>query len=91
MKLDDNREIWGGRIDDFRSSGLTQKTWCEKNDVKISTLRYWIRKLSWTECTAADDSGFSGFEFASISISKECSPSLVLEFKDVKLSIAENN
>lgn len=90
MSLNDNREIWISRIDDFKSSNLTQKAWCEKNDVKISTLRYWIRKLSYTEYAAATDSGFSEFEFASVSISKESSPSLVLECKDVKLSIAED-
>lgn len=90
MSLNGNREIWISRIDDFRSSNLTQKSWCEKNDVKISTLRYWIRKLSYAECAAADDSGFSGFEFASVSISKECPPPLVLECKDVKLYIAED-
>ncbi|AHM57335.1 hypothetical protein EAL2_c20550 [Peptoclostridium acidaminophilum DSM 3953] len=90
MSLNDNREIWVSRIDEFRSSNLTQKAWCEKNDVKISTLRYWIRKLSYTECSVSNDSGFSGFEFASVSISKEYSPPLALEFKDVKLSIAED-
>jgi len=32
------------RLGSYRSSGLTQKQWCEKSGVKLSTLTYWLKR-----------------------------------------------
>ena len=90
MKIDESREIWTSRVSDFKSSNLTQKAWCEKNDIKVSTLRYWIRKIRSAASTPEEDSGFCGFEFASVCVSEASAPALVMEINGVKLSIAED-
>ena len=38
------QELWQSRISACRSSGLTAKDWCEKKQVSLSALRYWITK-----------------------------------------------
>ena len=40
------QELWQSRISAYRSSGLTVKDWCEKNQVSLSALRYWITKTN---------------------------------------------
>lgn len=40
-----NRQLWQLRVNEFMDSGLPQKQWCSENNVKRSTLRYWIRKF----------------------------------------------
>ena len=38
-----NKLQWKLRIQTFQDSGLTQQQWCEKEGVKLSALRYWLR------------------------------------------------
>ena len=45
-------EYWTGVVTDYLSSGLTQKEYAQKNELKAYTLGYWIRKFN---------TGFNGF------------------------------
>lgn len=54
---------WSGQISEYRKSGETLVTWCEKNDVKIHTMKYWLRKQSpvlknpetaWVSCVVEE-------------------------------------
>jgi len=40
---------WRQQIEALKSSGLSRKAYCEKNQIKLSTLDYWRRKLSRSE------------------------------------------
>jgi hypothetical protein len=40
------QELWARRINDYRISGLTALEWCQQNNFPVSTLRYWVYKLS---------------------------------------------
>lgn len=44
--MDEKRLLWQERIQDYRTSQLTAIEWCQQNQVKIHTLRYWINKLN---------------------------------------------
>ena len=55
----DRENMWVSRFRALADSGLTQKAWCEKNGVALSTLRYWIRKLRMTE--TKEDAPASGW------------------------------
>ena len=37
---------WQQHIDALQESGLTRKAYCERNQIKISTLDYWRHQLS---------------------------------------------
>ena len=39
-------EIWKERISDYRSSNLKAQEWCDKNNLPITSLRYWICKFN---------------------------------------------
>ncbi len=51
----DQNQLWKERLDDLKASGLTQKAWCQENQIPQSTLRYWIRKLK-SEASAVPSS-----------------------------------
>jgi hypothetical protein len=42
----ESASYWRQHIDALKDSGLTRKAYCEKNQIKISTLDYWRKKLS---------------------------------------------
>lgn len=90
MKLKENREVWINRIKDFKSSNLTKKEWCQKNDIKISTLRYWMINLDGGSNANLADTTPSTVEFASVSITPDYSSAVVLEVNNVRLSITNN-
>ena len=33
------------QIEDYRKSGQSAETWCDGNAMKVSTLRYWLRRI----------------------------------------------
>ncbi len=37
---------WQSIIDDYKVSGLTQKIFCQNNNIKIHTFHYWLKKLN---------------------------------------------
>lgn len=87
MKLNENKELWVQRVEEFKSSNLSQTTWCKEKDIKVSSLRYWLRKLDAKSVVNTDNLS-DGFEFASVSITEDqTSLAVCLEIKDVKLSI----
>ncbi len=45
----DKQKLWTERVNDFRSSGLTCKAWCDEHQVSSSTMGYWVRKLDRNE------------------------------------------
>ena len=34
------------QVNDFRASRLTAEAWCSQNNLKVSTLRYWLNKCN---------------------------------------------
>jgi len=41
----EKRRYWQDHIERWRSSGMTQKDYCQKNGLKWSTFHYWRRRL----------------------------------------------
>lgn len=54
MNKELNQKKWQEIIDNQQSSGMTQKTWCEANDVNLHNFRYWVNRLK-TLATETDD------------------------------------
>lgn len=40
-----NEQLWRLRMQEYQASGLTQKKWCEKEEIKFSSFRYWSKRL----------------------------------------------
>lgn len=45
MKKEEKILFWSQRIQKFRSSGQTCREWCREQQITVSTMSYWIRKL----------------------------------------------
>lgn len=46
-------ELRRQQVSDYRSSGKTTVAWCAENNIKVSTLRYWLNKFK-SEATVDD-------------------------------------
>ena len=45
MKKDEKLALWSERIHDFQTSGQSCKAWCQENQIPVSTMGYWMRRL----------------------------------------------
>ncbi|MGE4271900.1 MAG: IS66 family insertion sequence element accessory protein TnpA [Desulfitobacterium sp.] len=45
MDLVDQSVFRRQQVSNFRSSGMTAVAWCSENNMKVSTLRYWLNKF----------------------------------------------
>jgi len=46
VKPKNKRRQWEEHIDRWQSSGLTQADYCDRSGVKLSTFRYWRKRLA---------------------------------------------
>ncbi len=46
MSKDERVEYWGMVLEEFRESGLSKTEYCRNNDIPVSTLNYWNKRLS---------------------------------------------
>ena len=66
MKRKEKELYWTDQISEYRQSGESLVEWCEKNDVKLHTMKYWLRKQSpvvnektetaWVSCMVEEPS-----------------------------------
>ena len=58
MNREEHFEQWKQRMEEYRSSGQTQKSWCEENQISLATFRYLHRRIRDNEQSEDyDDSG----------------------------------
>lgn len=55
MKKDEKLALWSERIHDFQTSGQSCKAWCQENQIPVSTMGYWMRRLRNTESSRKID------------------------------------
>lgn len=46
LNKEENERIWRERIANYRASNEGQKDWCNKNNCKQTTLKYWLTKIN---------------------------------------------
>ena len=52
MDIESRRTLWKERVEDFKSSGLSIKKWCELNNIKYYQMLYWIKKYNQSSLTS---------------------------------------
>jgi len=45
----EKRNHWQRHVEALKAGGLTRRAYCEKNQIKLSTLDYWCQKLGHEE------------------------------------------
>ena len=43
---EEKAKLWADRIQQYKTSGQTCKQWCAENDIPLSTMGYWTRRLA---------------------------------------------
>lgn len=66
LKRKEKELYWRDQISEYRQSGETLVQWCEKKDIKLYTMKYWLRKQSpvatekpettWVSCMVEEPS-----------------------------------
>lgn len=82
-------EQWQTTINAWKSSGLSQKAFCQNNNLKVHTLHYWLRKL--TTSSEANDGfiAFSSHQAPSIVTIQVGHAQMTLGLADVSLLLIE--
>ena len=65
MKRKEKELYWTNQISDYRQSGESLVQWCEKTEIKLHTMKYWLRKQSpvvtekpetaWVSCLVEEE------------------------------------
>lgn len=88
MKLEENRDIWMGRVKEFKASNLSQVAWSRDNGINVSALRYWLKKLNDSSIVTRESPSI--VEFASVSIAEDNTSPIVVEINSIRISITNN-
>jgi hypothetical protein len=81
MKINELSAVRYSQLEAFRASGKKAEEWCKENDIRISTLRYWITKTNRKD--KQSQQGFIAFTPSA------CKPSvLVVKIGSYKIEVA---
>lgn len=82
-------EIWKERVNDYRSSNLNEQEWCDKNNLPLTRLRYWITKFN--EEDAISNSSLNEFIPVNIpEVATNTSAPVVIRLGNISIDISEN-
>ena len=55
MNKEEKAKLWPDRIQQCQTSGKTCKQWCAENDIPLSTMGYWTRRLAKEDPTSEQE------------------------------------
>jgi hypothetical protein len=61
----DVEQVWRGRVEAWRKSGLSQRVFCERNQLALSTFQLWLRRLK-----SQGSGGLACVEIVPVSLSR---------------------
>lgn len=81
MKRKEKELYWTGQISAYRQSGEPLVQWCEKNDIKIHTMKYWLRKQSPVSKESQETA------WVSCMVEEPSSNTITLKIKNVEIEV----
>ena len=100
MTKEERIEYWEMVLEEFRQSGLNKTTYCQRNDIPVSTLNYWanrIKDIHATKETAGDrfielpiPEGNAKVIRYSNGNGYTFAPEIILEYSGIKISLNSN-
>ncbi len=78
----ETKERWQRHIEDFKSSGLTRKAYCEKQQINVSTFDYWREKLDPSEKRKQQDTGW-----VPVKIAEDVSPAIDVRIGRIAIAV----
>lgn len=80
--------IWKQTIADCKASGLTAMQWCEKNNIKLSTYKYWLTRLN-KQKSSATDICWAEMKIPEETIQHPASPSITIRYEKFVIDVSE--
>ncbi|MDJ0332953.1 hypothetical protein [Planococcus sp. S3-L1] len=81
MKRKEKELYWTKQISDYRQSEESLVQWCEKKDIKIHTMKYWLRKQSPVSQKSQETA------WVSCLVEEPSSKTLTLKIKNVEIEV----
>jgi len=78
----ETRNRWLQHIEDFKSSGLTRKAYCEERQINVSTFDYWREKLSPSEKRKTRESSW-----IPVKISEDAGPGIEIRVGRIAITV----
>ncbi|WP_341300287.1 hypothetical protein MHB44_03745 [Lysinibacillus sp. FSL H8-0500] len=91
MSLDERKQMWQQRIEDYRSSGEPSvKAWCQLNQVGLQSMYQWMRRLQLEATHVAPTSTSTQWvTFTSSNGLDKTTTPLIVKIGDVSIEISE--
>ena len=100
MAKEERIEYWEMVLEEFRQSGLNKTTYCQSNDILVSTLNYWANRIK--DIRASKEA--AGDRFIDLPIPEgnakiirysnadgyTFAPEIILEYSGIKISLNSN-
>ena len=89
MTREVKQDLWIERISNYRKSGLNAQTWCQQNNLTVSSLRYWINKCD-KESLESDSCFKSEFvPITQVGIPMNPSAPVVIRYQNISIDVYE--
>lgn len=96
MNKEEKAKLWSARIQEFQASGKTCKQWCAENDIPLSTMGYWTRRLAKETQTSQPEQELvfarlpSGQEVAGKLLLEETAPVRIFISESIRIEISDS-
>ena len=61
MSQNESVELRHSQINSYKASGMSAVKWCKENQMKLCTLRYWLRKIKAEQNQKQSENGWVSF------------------------------
>lgn len=84
-------ELWKERIEDYRKSNLKAHEWCEKNNLPLTTLRYWITKFNREKIISAKEANQPNnfIDVTPTVLTNNHTEPIIINFKKLSITVSE--
>ena len=101
LSKEERNEFWQMVILDYKESGLTKSEYCERNDMALSSLSYWERRLESCERKEVAEGRFVEIPIKSVisdtkdigtskTLSPDFIPDAIIEYNGVIISLSSS-
>lgn len=85
MNKEEKAKLWADRIQQYKTSGQTCKQWCAENDIPLSTMGYWTRRLAKEDPASEPEQ-----EAARKLLSEETAPVRIFVSDSIRIEISDS-
>ena len=83
-------DLWKERVLDYKTSNLKALEWCEKNNLSIATLRYWVTKFNKEKTNEDHQHQADGFVKVTVqSMVESPKETIIINFNKMSINVSD--